>query len=132
MFALSDGQLSDHEVYPNIHEIDACIDESKDVTHFESYFHNRSMNQMLATINMNNGSPVLKIFKLQSNKLDFRILTSVALHPSEKCVHLAQHQDVFLVTYESGQAEYIRFQIRLGGGSEQVTRFHVWKLLSVQ
>ena len=39
---------------------------------------------------------------------------------------------MFLATYESGQAEYIRFQIRLNGGSEQVTRFNVWKLQTIQ
>ena len=49
----------------------------------------------------------------------------------DKCVHFLQHQDVFLLTYESGQAEYVRFQIRIGGGSEQVTRFNVWKLQTV-
>jgi len=53
MFCLSEGQLSDYEVFPNISEIDTCINDQKDVMHFESYFHNRSLNQMLATVNRN-------------------------------------------------------------------------------
>ena len=75
---------------------------------------------------------MLKIYKLVSNRLEFRLLTHVNLNPNDRCVHLCQNQDVFLLTYACGQAEYIRFQIRLGGGSEQVTRFNVWKLNTVQ
>ena len=69
------------------------------------------MNQMLATINTNEGRPVLRILKLfaNGNTLEFEPMTQVSLLPKERCVHLCQHQDVFLLTYESGQAEYIRF-----------------------
>ena len=87
---------------------------------------------MLATVNRNQGSPVLKLYELRSSRLEFRFLTQVSLSSVDKCVHFLQHQDVFLLTYESGQAEYVRFQIRIGGGSEQVTRFNVWKLQTVQ
>ena len=36
-------------------------------------------------------------------------MTKVNLSNVDRCVNLTQHQDVFLVTHESGQAEYIRF-----------------------
>ena len=60
IFALSDGQLSYYEAYnkasgqAKLHEIfDQVIINQKDVLHFESYFHTRSMKQMLATVNRN-------------------------------------------------------------------------------
>ena len=51
LFCLAEGHLSNYEVYPNLHVIDSCINDQRDVTHFESYFHARSLNQMLATAN---------------------------------------------------------------------------------
>ena len=71
---LADGQLSDHEVYPNLQEIEGCIDNQKDVTHFECYFHIRSQNQLLATVNTNGGAPVLKILMLDSTRMEFQPL----------------------------------------------------------
>ena len=64
---------------------------------------------MLVTANRNQGSSVLKLYELRSSKMEFRLLTHINLNPVDRCVHFIQFQDIFIVTYESGQAEYIRF-----------------------
>ena len=51
---------------------------------------------------------MLKLFQLRNSRLEFKFKTQVSLSEIP-CVHMIQHQDVFLLTYESGQAEYIRF-----------------------
>ena len=73
---------------------------------------------MLATINRNQGAPVLKLYELRPHNLEFSFKKEVRLSSVDRCVNMCQYQDVFLLTYESGQAEYLRFQIRLGGGQE--------------
>lgn len=52
---------------------------------------------------------MLKLYELRSSKMEFRLLTHINLNPVDRCVHFIQFQDIFIVTYESGQAEYIRF-----------------------
>ena len=45
IFSLADGQLSDYELQQSstITELENCINDQRDVSHFESYFHNRTL-----------------------------------------------------------------------------------------
>ena len=91
---------------------------------FEPYqFHGRDQ---LATLHKDK-SQTLRIWSL-SDGLDFRLMTMISLNTrlrSLTCVHFVQYQDIFLITYENGLAEYIKIEMQTLD-SEQITRYDLW------
>ena len=80
----------------------------------------------LATIHKDK-SQTLRIWHLTEG-LEFRLLTMISLNTrlrSLTCVHFVQYQDIFLVTYENGLAEYIKIEM-IDIDNEQITRYDLW------